>query len=88
MGLGAGVNTTKGEGSTHLEYTCFHVCSLQRIKRKLVGQEVKGVGVMKDEEVMLEEIETSHSLGGYRRCRCYSTVRYTIVNRFQRICCQ
>ena len=28
--------------------------------------EVKGVGVMKDEEVKLEEIEVSHTLGGYR----------------------
>ena len=37
--------------------------------RKLVGEEVKGVGVMKDEELNLEEIETSHTLGGYRRCR-------------------
>jgi hypothetical protein len=26
---------------------------------------VKGVGVMKDEELKLEEIETSHTLGGY-----------------------
>ena len=34
----------------------------------------------------LEEIEASHTLGGYRRCRCYSAVRYTIVNRFRRIC--
>jgi hypothetical protein len=31
----------------------------------------KGVGVMKDEELKLEEIEASHTLGGYRRCRCY-----------------
>ena len=47
---------------------------------------VKGVGVMKDEEVKLEEIGTSHTLGGYRRCRCYSDVRYTMVNRSYRIC--
>ena len=33
-------------------------------KAKLVGEEVKGVGVMKDEELKLEEIETSHTLGG------------------------
>ena len=26
----------------------------------MVGEEVKGVGVMKDEEVKLEEIEASH----------------------------
>jgi hypothetical protein len=58
VGLVAGVNTTKGEGSTHLEYTCFHVCSLQRIKRKLVGQEVKGVDVMEDEEINLEKLKT------------------------------
>ena len=31
---------------------------------KLVGEEVKGVGVMKDEKVNLEEIESSHTLGG------------------------
>ena len=30
---------------------------------------------MKDEELQLEEIEASHTLGGYRRCRCYSDVR-------------
>jgi hypothetical protein len=40
---------------------------------------------MKDEEVNLEEIETSHTLGGYRRCRCNSAVRHTIVNRSHRI---
>ncbi len=33
-------------------------------KVKLVGEEVKGVGVMKDEELKLEEIEVSHTLGG------------------------
>ena len=38
-----------------------------------------------DEEVHLEEIESSHTLGGYRRCRYYSVVRYTIVNRSHRI---
>ena len=35
-------------------------------KRKLVGEEVKGVGVMKDEEIHLEEIQVSLTLGGYR----------------------
>jgi hypothetical protein len=50
------------------------VCLLQRIKRKLVGEEVKGVGVIKDEEIKHEEIEVSHTLGGYRRCRYYSVV--------------
>ena len=43
---------------------------------------------MKDEELKLEEIEDSHTLGGYRRSRCYSVVRYTIVNRSRRICCR
>jgi hypothetical protein len=33
-------------------------------KAKLVGEEVKGVGVMKDEEIKFEEIEASHTLGG------------------------
>jgi hypothetical protein len=33
-------------------------------KAKLVGEEVKGVGVMKDEELKLVEIEVSHTLGG------------------------
>ena len=33
-------------------------------KAKLVGEEVKGVGVMKDEKRKLEEIEVSHTLGG------------------------
>ena len=33
-------------------------------KAKLVGEEVKGVGVMKDEELKLEVIEASHTLGG------------------------
>ena len=31
---------------------------------KVSRKEVKGVGVMKDEELKLEEIETSHTLGG------------------------
>jgi hypothetical protein len=43
---------------------------------------------MKDEEIKLEEIESSHTLGGYRRCRCYSVVRYTKVNRSHRIFCR
>ena len=30
----------------------------------LGGEEVKGVGVMKDEELQLDEIEVSHTLGG------------------------
>jgi hypothetical protein len=36
---------------------------------------------MKDKDLNLEKIEASHTLSGYRRCRCYSVVRYTIVNR-------
>ena len=35
---------------------------MKRIKRKLGGEEVEGVGVMKDEEIKFEEIE-----GGTRR---------------------
>ncbi len=54
-------------------------------KSKLVGEEAKGVGVMKDKELKLEEIESSHTLGGWRRLRFYSVVRYTIVNRSRRI---
>ena len=37
-----------------------------------VGEEVKGVGVMKEEQLKLGEIEDS---GGYSGCRCYSVVR-------------
>jgi hypothetical protein len=39
-------------------------------------------------DLNLEEIETPHTLGGYRRsqCRYYSAVSYTIVNRSLRIC--
>ena len=48
------------------------MCVFQEIIFQNTGEEVKGVGVMKDEEVKLEEIESSHTLGGYRRCRCYS----------------
>ena len=31
-------------------------------KAKLVGEETKGVGVMKDEELKVEEIESSHTV--------------------------
>ena len=46
---------------------CVRVDALRRVfiitdKVKLVGEEVKGVGVMKDEEMKLEEIEASHTL--------------------------
>jgi hypothetical protein len=37
------------------------------IKLKLVGEEVNGFGVMKDEELKLTEIEDSHTLGGFER---------------------
>ena len=40
---------------------------------------------MQDEDLKFEEIETSHTLGGSRRCRCYSDVRYTIVNRTENV---
>ena len=52
----------------------------------LGGEEVKGVGVMKDEELKLEEIEASHtrlSRGSRqgreerRGCKCYSAVIHT-----------
>ena len=36
---------------------------------------------MKDEQLKIEEIEASHTLGGCRRLGCYSAVKYTIVNR-------
>ena len=51
-------------------------------------KEVKGIGVMKDGGIKFEEMEDSHTIGGYRRCRCYSVVSYTIVNRSLRICCR
>jgi hypothetical protein len=41
---------------------------------------------MREEGVKFEEIETSYTLGGYRRCRCDSTVRYHVVHRSVRIC--
>jgi hypothetical protein len=40
------------------------VCLLWRIKRELRGQQDKGVGVMKDKELKLEETEASLTLGG------------------------
>ena len=43
------------------------MCLVSRIKRNLVGEEAKGVGVMKDEEIKIEEIESSHTLGGTGR---------------------
>ena len=36
-------------------------------KVKLVGEVTVGVGVMKDEELKFEEIESSHTLGGVGR---------------------
>ena len=35
------------------------------MKRRLGGGEVEGVGVRKDEDLKFEEIEVSHTLGGY-----------------------
>ncbi len=49
-------------------------------KAKASRREVNDVSVMKDEELKLEETEASHT---YRRCRCYSAVRYTTVNMSQ-----
>ena len=48
---------------------------LQKIQRRLGGEEVEGAGVMKDEELKLEEIEASLTLGGAGRC--YSDVIHT-----------
>jgi hypothetical protein len=47
---------------------------------QLKNEEVEGDGVMKDEELNLEEIETSHTLGGagrYMRCRSNGSINYT-----------
>jgi hypothetical protein len=51
------------------------------------GRKVEGVGVMKDKELKLEEIEASHTLGGAgevsrgrgerRGCKSYSAVIHT-----------
>ncbi len=71
--------------SVQLKIVCVYSSITDKTK---VGEEVKGVGVMKDEELKFEEIEVSHTLGGYRRCTYYSVVRYTIVNRSRRICRQ
>ncbi len=43
------------------------VCLLYRIKRRLEGEEVEGVGVMKDEELKLEVIEASLTLSFSRQ---------------------
>ena len=80
-----GVSLGKHEQSEGDRLLPDPLCLLERIKRKVVGEEVTGVGVMKDEELRLEEIESSHTLGGYGRCRYYSVVRYTIVNRSLRL---
>ena len=40
------------------------MCVFIKVKWKLVGEEVKGVGVVKDEEIKIEEIESSHTLDG------------------------
>ncbi len=54
-------------------------------KKKVGRGGGKDVGVMKDEEIKLGKIEGFLTLGGYRRCRYYSVVRYTKVNRSHRI---
>ncbi len=46
---------------SHCENSCVFIIT---DKSKLVVEEVKGVGVMKDEDLKLEEIESSHTLGG------------------------
>ena len=51
------------------------MCLLQQIKRNLGGEEVEGVGVMKDEYLNLEKIEVSHTLRGTGRC--YDSVIHT-----------
>ena len=55
------------------------MCLLQRIKRKLGGEEVEGIGVMKDEELKLQEIESFHTLGGAGRC--YAVVIHTSIHQ-------
>ncbi len=59
-------------------------CTFTTSFRKEKGN--KNIVSFRDEELKLEEIESSHTLGGYRRGRCYSAVRYTIVNRSHRNC--
>ncbi len=44
----------------HRSFYCVFIIT---DKVSLVGEEAKGVGVMKDEELKLEEIEVSHTLG-------------------------
>ena len=51
------------------------MCLLERIKQKLGGEEVEGVGVMKDGDLKLEKIEVSLTLGGVGRC--YTSVIHT-----------
>jgi hypothetical protein len=56
-------------------------------RRVAEGRKVEGVGVMKDKELKLEEIEASHTLGGAgevsrgrgerRGCKSYSAVIHT-----------
>jgi hypothetical protein len=41
----------------------IYICLLQRIKGGIGGEEGKDVGVLKDEDLKLEEIESSHTLG-------------------------
>ncbi len=61
--------TTSRERNLHDNWDCCADTSCKKEvfiitdKVKLVGEEVKGVGVMKDKEVKIEEIEVSHTLG-------------------------
>jgi hypothetical protein len=53
-------------------YCVFMCVFIITDKEKLVGEEVKDVGVMKDEELQLEEIETSHTQNLNRVLLVYS----------------
>ena len=74
------------------------MCLLYRVKRGLGGEPgrtVEGVGVRKDEEINLEEIESSQTLGGLvwwsggsfqgrgerGGCRSYSVVIHTWIHQ-------
>ncbi len=50
-------------GFMHILVTVVYVFIITD-KAKVVGEETRGVGVMKDEDLKIEEIEASHTLGG------------------------
>ena len=63
----------------------------ERIKRKVgdPGEEVEGVGVMKEEEIKPEEIEDSHTLGGsgrYYTDVIHKYISLTDVHILDRLC--